>query len=41
MQIDGRVFELSVSEKYRDGARIGSSFEHMHGETVAAIYHTK
>jgi len=41
VQIDGRVFELGVSEKHLDGAQIGACFEHMRGETVPAIYHAK
>ena len=34
MQIDRRVFELGVSEKYLDGTQIGACFQHMCGETV-------
>ena len=38
VQIDGRVFELGVSEKHLDGAQIGARFEHMRGETSASAY---
>ena len=34
MQIDGRMFELGVSEKHLDGAQIGAGFQHVSGETV-------
>jgi hypothetical protein len=37
VQVNRRVFELGVSEKNLDGAQVGAGFQHVRGETVAAM----
>jgi hypothetical protein len=35
MQIDGSYFEVAMTEKYLDGAQVGSGFQQVGGEAVA------
>jgi hypothetical protein len=35
MQIDGRYFEVTMTEQYLDRAQVGAGFEKMCGEAVA------
>jgi len=34
MQIDGRNFEVAMSEQYLDGAQVGAGFEKVCGKAV-------
>jgi hypothetical protein len=35
MQIDGRFFQVAMTQQHLDGAQVGASFEQMRGKTVA------
>jgi hypothetical protein len=41
MQIDGRYFEVAMTEQYLDSAQVGAGFKQMCGEAVTPIYHAK
>ena len=38
MQIDGRFFQVAMTQQHLDGAQVGASFEQMRGKTVAPMY---
>jgi len=37
MQIDGRYFEVAMTEQYLDGTQVGAGFEKVCGEAMSTI----
>jgi hypothetical protein len=35
MQVDGRYFEVAMTEQYLDGAQVGAGFEKVCGEAMS------
>jgi hypothetical protein len=39
MQVDGGLFEITMSQQHLDGAQVGSGFEQMRCKTMPPISH--